>query len=351
MERAPEDAQGVLDLVSGQAVRRLAVLGIVISTTACDNVDWGGTSIHLVPPPAAVVGAASDSTRDEQDRGTVLPDGPVLYEATRDSSGVHLVPVGEIEGDSLDPFRDEKSAPGYRGAFAREQMAAGTRFTLFSAGVRVGTFTARVVGTDESFCTPRPSAEGVVELVPGAADATHFLALPERFTDSTAYAPYQPLETDRVQRAAGIGLAAEVIPQIGATWPSSMVEARADMQGFQQADGAAAVSTTFVFRDQVKIQPAEPRSYSLYLLATLEGEQYQTAYVWYREAGREGKGVPRYFQHLDWNGDGRTEILLEVLGERHRWNAVVQRRGNAWTRTFEDPCGAAAPKVLERATR
>lgn len=335
----------------------LAVM--VISASACDNVDWGGFSARMVPPPAALIGVRPDNLAAEDEKGGfTLPKGPVLYAAARDSTGVTLVPIGEIAGDSLKPFRDEKSAPGYRGAFARELMAPGTRFTLFAAGARVGTFTTRDVGTDETYCTPRPRANGVIELVPGAADATRFLALPERFTDSLAYAPYRPLEHDRAQRAAGIDLAAEVIPQVGATWPSSMVEARGDLQAFRQADGAPAVSNTFVFRDQMQIQPAQPSSYSLYLLAvadsvpaegqTLLEPAYRVAYTWYREAAREGKGAPRYFQHLDWNRDGRTDVLLEILGERHRWNAVIQKRGTQWTRTFEDPCGAAAPKVRER---
>ena len=58
-----------------------------------------------------------------------LPAGPVLYAATRDSVGVWLVPVGEVVKDSISPFRDEKSAPGYRGAFARKLMEPGARFT------------------------------------------------------------------------------------------------------------------------------------------------------------------------------------------------------------------------------
>jgi hypothetical protein len=336
------------------------MLGIVISTTACDNVDWGGLSLHLVPPPAARIGATDTTGAAEEDGSFTIPKGPVLYAGTRDSTGVHLVPVAEIAGDSMRPFRDEKSAPGYRGAFARELMEPGTRFTLFSAGSRVGTFTSSDVGTDESYCTPRPRASGVVELVPEASAATSFLAIPEQFTDSVGYEPYRPLEHDRVQRAAGIDLAATVIPQLGATWPSSMVEARGDITALRLTDGHPAVSTTFVFRDQLQVQRAEPRSYSLYMLIVgdavpPEGEilleaSYHTAYTWYREAAREGKGAPRYFQHLDWDRDGETEILLDVMGERHRWAAVVQKRGNDWTRTYEDPCGAAAPKVQDRST-
>jgi hypothetical protein len=262
----------------------------------------------------------------------------------RDSTGLALVPVGEIRRDSLLQFLDEDAAPGYRAAFARERMAAGTRFTLFSAGARVGTFTVREVGTDESFCTPRPRATGIFELVPSAAAATQFVALPEESTRDVEYVPYSPLETDRVQRAAGIDLAAAVIPQIGATWPSSMVEARGDLKALR-LDGEPAVSSTFVFRDQMRVQAAEPTSWSLFILATPEGDAYRTAYVWYREAGREGKGAPRSFQELDWDGDGKTELLLEILGERSRWMAVVEERGNEWTRSFEDACGAAARPV------
>jgi hypothetical protein len=199
----------------------------------------------------------------------------------------------------------------------------------------------------------------VLELVPNAADARTFLGIPEKFTDSTAWQPYKPVEDDRVQRAAGIDLAAAEIPKLGATWPSSMVAARVDLKAFHLASGAPAVSNTFVFRDQLAMQPAEARSYSLYLLAvadsvpkageTLLEASYRPAYTWYRVAGSDGRGIPRYFQDLDWNHDGKTEILLEVIGERHRWNAVVAQKGKEWTRTFEDPCGAAAPKVADKA--
>ena len=336
--------------MSGQTFRLFVALGILISSTACDNVGWGGVEVRFVRPPAAVVGSApANSGESSEPTPITLPTGAVLYLGARDSIGISLVPVGEVQEDSLLPFPDERSIPGYRAAFARQLMAPGTRMTLFSAGARVGTFTVEEVGTDESFCTARPSAKGVVELVPSAAAATHFLALPEEFAKDVEYAPYEPLQTDQVQRTAGINLAAEMIPQIGASWPPSMVGARGDVHTFRTANGQPAVSTTFMFRDQVRIQPAEPTSYSLYVLATRQEGEYRPAYVWYRAAVREGKGAPRYFQELDWDGDGKTELLLEVLGERRRWTAVVEERGGEWTRTHEDACGAAAAPVSEQA--
>jgi hypothetical protein len=335
----------VLHLVSGQAFRALSALGILLSTAACDNVEWGGVQMRLVPPPEAAMSAA-DSAEAEEEGGFSLPEGPVLYLATRDSTGLSLVPVGEITRDSVRPFPDEDEAPGYRAAFARELMSAGSRFTLFSAGARVGTFTVGEVGTDESFCSARPRATGQVELVPAAFEATRFLALPESVTGERGYEPYQPMEDDRAQRAVGINLAAEMIPQLGATWPTvDLATARADIESFPLATGGAGVSSTFVYRDQALIQPATPTSYSLFVFATGEGEQYSSSYAWYRQAGREGKGVPIYFQHLDWDGDGETELLLEVRGERSRWNAAIENAGGEWQRTFEDPCGAAATPI------
>ena len=319
-------------------------LGILITTTACDNVEWGGVEVRLLAPPERDRDAA-DSTEAREAGGFTLPTGPVLYTGTRDSTGMALVPIGEIVRDSIRPFLAEREAPGYRAAFARTLMAPGTRFTLFSAGARAGTFTVTRVGTDESFCSPRPRATGILELMPAAAEATQFLALAEIFAAERGYEPYRPLAHDRAQRAAGIDLAVELIPQIGAIWPNSMVEARADIVAFPLKQGGAGVSTTFVYRDQALVQRATPTSWSLFLLVVGQDEQYVRSYAWYREAGREGKGVPVYFQHLDWDGDGQTELLLEVRGERSRWNAAVESAGGEWTRTFEDPCGAAAPPV------
>jgi len=331
--------------VSGQAVRALTALGILISATACDNVEWGGVDFRLLPPPEAAV-SPSDSIVAEGEAEIELPTRPVLYLASRDSGGLTLVPVGEILRDSIRGFPTDDEAPGYRGDFARVLMPKGSRFTLFSAGARVGTFTVAEVGTDDSFCTARPRALGYTELVPSAAEATRFLALPEEAAAGRDYTPYQPSENDRAQREAAIAAAARVIPEVGATPPAGdLINARADLMAFPLATGGSAVTSTFVYRDMGFVQPATPTSYSIFVLATGEGEQYTPAFSWYRDAGREGKGVPIYYQHLDWDGDGETEVLLEVRGERSRWNATVERKGNEWRRTFEDSCGAAASPI------
>ena len=104
----PRDGpRGVLDLVSGQAFRSLVVLAILIFSTACDNVEWGGVDVHVVRPTAALAETTPDNSGGKEEPGTfTLPTSAVLYMGARDSAGICLVPVGEVQRDSLLPFED-----------------------------------------------------------------------------------------------------------------------------------------------------------------------------------------------------------------------------------------------------
>ena len=68
------------------------------------------------------------------------------------------------------------------------------------------------------------------------------------------------------------------------------------------------------------------------------GGQHRSVYTWYRSVETEAKGAPRYFDHLDWDGDGTHEVLLDVIGADARWFAALGRQGDAWVRTYRDPC-------------
>ena len=74
----PRDGpRGVLDLVSGQAFRSLVALAILISSTGCDNVEWGGVDVRFVRPPAALDGTTSDDSegKEEADSLTLPANG------------------------------------------------------------------------------------------------------------------------------------------------------------------------------------------------------------------------------------------------------------------------------------
>ena len=65
-------------------------------------------------------------------------------------------------------------------------------------------------------------------------------------------------------------------------------------------------------------------------------------YMDYRPVS-QGKAATRYFQQADWDGDGQSEILLEVFGEDARWMAALDRRSGRWVRVYEASCDAGAP--------
>lgn len=333
--------------MSAQASRRLAALVIVIVAPGCDNVEWGGASLRLQPPPPARIGGPPDTPRaDAEPAEASMPEGPVLYMGRQDSAGVHLVPVGEILSDSIDAFPSEQDSPGYRARFVREVVPRGTEFVLFAEGTRVGSFTALSVDTDTTFCAPRPVLRGVAELTREASRVERFLALPREQGRTYEWDGLEPVETEREQRDATLELGADVIRQIGAEFPGRLLDTRWDMQAFRpEGEEATFFTVTYLLRDRLQIERPPPTAYSLFILGVPGDGGYEPGFVWYRDVSREGKGAPAFFESMDWDGDGQAEILLEILGERHRWTAALDRRRGRWTRVHEDPCGAAAPPV------
>jgi hypothetical protein len=135
-------------------------------------------------------------------------------------------------------------------------------------------------------------------------------------------------------------MAGAVLPEVGAPWPPSLLEARADVQVFQLPEGEGpTIASTFLYNDQLSVGEPGDRAYALFVMGTRSAAGSDAGFTWYRRA-ENGKGAPRYFDHLDWDGDGSSDVLLDVLGSASRWFAGVSKRGDAWVRTFEDPCGA-----------
>jgi hypothetical protein len=99
-----------------------------------------------------------------------------------------------------------------------------------------------------------------------------------------------------------------------------------------------AIAATFMYRDQLGVSAASADAYSLFLIGRPSEEGYEPVYIWHRPVGVEGKGAPRYFDHLDWDGDGNEEVLLEVFGSERRWFAALAERSGSWVRTSEDSC-------------
>ena len=319
--------------------RRWLLLAVILSApSGCDNVKWGGVEVRLQEPPARSEPAPEAVQPEAEAALPSLPSGPLLLAGARDGDRATLTVVGEVRGDALAALPTEERAPGFLEYFTRTLLPPGTELVLFSDGARVGRLTVDMNGTDTLFCQPRAQVSGVVELVPGASGADRLLALTDsaaRQRDWGAPRP-QPMEYD--QRAGSIAMATEAIRQVGAEWPPSLVEARGDIQTFRMDDAAGpSVAATFLLRDRLAVEEPGTGAWSLFVLGTSQGGAYRAAYVGYRSAA-QGKAAPRFFSHLDWDGDGDTEILLQVFGARGRWFASLAQRGGAWVQTFQDPC-------------
>jgi len=328
--------------------RRWLVIAVILTAAqGCDNVTWGGIDVRLQSPPSRDSidsQAPAAEAVDAEMPGPGLPTGPILLAGARSGASATLTVVGELQSDAVVDFPSEEEAPGYRDRFASRLLAQGSEFILFSEGVRVGRLVAEATGVDDRFCVPRPTVSGTIELVPSATNATQFLALPAGPATDRTYEGHRPLDHTYEQRVASNRLARELIPRVGALWPPSVLEIRADMQAFQfQGAAGPSIAASFIYRDGLSVEAAPDAAYSIFFLGEMAGADYRASYVWYRPVGAEGKGAPRFFDHLDLDGDGDAEVLLDVFGQNSRWFASLARRNGAWTTAFQDSCGQSNP--------
>lgn len=324
--------------------RRWLFIAVILTVAqGCDNVTWGGMDVHMEGPPArdsVNPPAVAQAVEDPEAPLPELPEGPILLGGRRSGARATLTVVGEIQGDGVAGFPSDEEVPGYRTHFTRQLLAPGSEFILFSEGVRVGRMVADTVGVDATYCVPRPTVSGTVEMVPSAANATRLLALPTAHAAGRAYAPHRSLDHDYDQRVTSIRLASEAIPRVGAAWPPSVLETRQDMQAFQFGESdAPAIAATFLYQDRLRVESPPAGAYSIFFIGELVGGDYQATYLHYRAADTDGKAAPRFFDHLDLNGDGTSEAVLEIFGAGARGFATLARRGGTWDTAFEESCG------------
>lgn len=327
----------------------LAVLGILTGVTGCDNVTWGGMDLRLEGPPepprdsAALAAELADSVT-----AIVVPQGPILFAGERSDSALRLFAVAIQDDDGWAPVPAGEAEPELLAAFLEERLAPGSRYTLFSQGVRVGTaIQTDPGGAAEGACGPVPSVTATMELLPSAAGVTRFLALAEQDLETRPYRPYRQLESTYGQRTGSIQAANTAIVTVDAPWPPSVLETRRDLQ-IKNLDGVEepALVGTFLYRDQLAVGPAPEQAYSLFYTAFLRaGGIYRPDYLWFRRYREGGKAAPRLHSNLDLDGDGKDELLLEVFGEADWWFQLESFRDGQWVTLFTSPCaGGSGPE-------
>ena len=319
----------------------LAIAVILTLATGCDNVAWEGLELRLNPPASssAISSEQSVITPDlvDEEQSLEIPKRPILLSGKRTGSTAKLTAVGEVNGNSLTAISNQ----GLGSEISLGLITQGSEWVLFSEGVRIGRMIAQEVSIDDSFCTLRPTISGIVELVSEASDVEQLIALPIDVAGSRSFQPYTAYRHNYNQRVASLALASEVIPSLGAEWPPSILESRTDIHAFQlPGEPRQAIAATFLHQDRMITSPPEPGAYSLFVMGDATSGTYEISYMWYRLAESQGKGVPRYLDHIDWNGDGSEEILLEMFGSEDRWFAGLAKQAGRWIRSFEDSCNS-----------
>jgi len=324
--------------------RHLLTIGLIlIGVSGCDNVAWDGIDLAVLPPPAPEVDSTGAMPEEPADDGPTNEHRPVLLAGLRDGARATLTVVGEVDADALSPFPD----PRFPGDSLRlaTLTSPGAEWILFSEGTRIGRLFVDRSDAGAGFCGDRTTVSGIVELVPSAAGVDRLLALPYSDAADRPYLQYTPLEHNYNQRIATLDIAQQALPEYGAPLPrQGVLDARRHIQSFDvEGQNGPYIAATFLNADDLVVGPPGRGAYSLFVLGEQAGGVYRGVFTWFRAADTDGKGAPRYFDHLDWNGDGVDEILLEVFGGDRRWFASLSRRDGAWVRTFQDACGTPSP--------
>lgn len=316
---------------------RVAAPLILTALAACDNVEWGGAAVAVAPPPPP---GAGDAPIPEPGAvaGLGLPTGRVLFHVVRGGTGreARLIPVAEMSGDSLRTLRRPAgvSPEAYEARFRQAVLEEGSQFTLFRRGAEVGTFT--VDGAGAITACGVPTATGQANTVAAAAAEGDFLAF-RRGLGPEVVGEYAPPQVDgTMQRYASL-LAERLVLQNGLQRPRSWPGAQRDLQALNAIRGGHnEMAATYLVGDNLGIGPAEPDGWSVFYVADYAQRQgYTPVYTEVRDYSETGKGAPQVVDHLNWNGAGGAEILVQVFGQRESWYEAISRDQGTWRKAWE----------------
>ncbi len=325
---------------------------IVIAAAACDNVDWGGVDFAIVPPPAKGEPApiATDSTGAPA--MPTLPGGPVLYYVRRGGGQPVMVPVGEVSGDTLRTIRPGPDPKGYDDLFISQFLRESSEFTLYHAGMRVGTFVVEsATPAADGVCPALPVAHGSLELSSRADSVNEFLAMSKR----QAVEPWRmPTDVNPTSRMKVLGpiLAERLLRARGSQLPNNWAAAMKQIHPFPvEGMPTPAFTGSLLVGDQLQVG-GNGTGFSLYFVAMPNSQAgYDTAFARYVNYPQQGKLATRTIDFLDWDRDGAVELLTDNYGAQGEWIGAVGQADGEWRQIFDARCrsggvaaaGATAP--------
>lgn len=332
-------------------MRRFWAALMLAAVAGCDNVDWGGADVAIVPPPPR----AAELPAGGEDLGAdPLPEGPLLFYVVPGAEGATMIPIAEIAGDSLRPLRGERDPRGYATRLVAAHMRRGSEFVLFRRGSRVGNLVIDEASVPEgNACPLRPVARATLELSAAAQQVPEYLAISKVSAPEVGRnIPFTTEPTRNMQVIAPI-LAEKMIRARRAELPGNWQRAMAQLQPFPMANNRdAGFAATFLVGDELR-SGGDDVGYSVFFVGQ-PGPQfgYDTVFVNFRNYPQTGKAAPRVIDFLDWNRDGQVDLLLQVYGTTGSWFEAVQRtqRGR-WELVFSDKCEGGVSAIPSAATQ
>jgi hypothetical protein len=327
-----------------------ALAGLMLAATAsCDNVDWGGADVAIVPPPprADALPASADDLA-----GDPLPEGPLLFYVVPAPGGATMIPIGEISGDTLAPLRGTKNPAMYASRLVAAHMRRGGEFVLYRRGTRVGNFIVQESTLPAAgACPALPTARGTLELSASAQQIPEYLAISKvSAPEMGRNIPFTTEPTRNMQVIAPI-LAERMIRARQAELPGNWQRAMAQLQPFPIANSRdAGFTATFLVGDELRVG-SDNLGYSVFFIGE-PGAQfgYDTTFVNFANYPQSGKTAPRVVDFLDWNRDGQVDLLLQVYGISGSWfEAVSKNAQGQWRRSFRDKCDKPAASAIPQA--
>lgn len=325
-------------------MRRYLTLALMLTlVSACDNFNWGGADVAIVPPPPKASGLPASA----EDLAEAMPEGPILFYLVPNEAGGVMVPVALIAGDSLKPLRARKDVGLYTTRFISAHMRKGSEFAVYRNGARVGTFVVETASApDANVCPPLPRAQGTLQ-ISGGATAAEYLAIAKPHAPTIRRQLGFPLEPTRNMQVIAPILAEKMIRARSAELPGNWQRAMAQLKTIPIANSQdAGFATTFVVGDELQTG-GDNLGYSVFFIG-VPGAQfgYDTVYVNFTDFTRQGKRAPRVVDILDWNRDGHADLLLQAYGISDTWFEAVSRGNDGqWRTIFKDRCskpGASA---------
>lgn len=315
-------------------VARCTVLGVIlILASGCDKARRFAIAGEAASPPSVSPGEALD----------LASRPPILFEVFGDASDPRIIPLAVLSQSGLEPI--SLGADGWR-RFNDAYLAAGASYTLYRDGRPVGPATVRrgMWGSDG---TPLYTLPGCGTLVPQGA-VTLDPALRTDFTvsylaASTALGAQRPAPALSARTVAGIARLVALAAGRSAGVSRPLLDSL-DFSAQAIATGASAAPTVVAtFTDPRASSDSSSRSSTAFIFVIADQDatgEYRAGYVRVVNGPLAGASFRRYLDHLDVNGDGVDEIVVEawrpggpsvlvVLGySGGSWREIFRARGS-----------------------